>query len=212
MPTDFTPDEILAMKILLARAIRSADAKTAIEEKQKALAIEYAEVEKRRISALNAFGAFGFELADPHVWDRVKEAMGDEAYNQGFVLAGRGQAKKENDSETSSDTNGRQSEEGEASVSVSTLIEENAPTIRNIVIAQLASAGEAGAKAADIRKFIEQTYNQTVHEKTVGMTLYRLSKDGLARRDGHTWFSAKPEAETENPGVGAPGSKEGVFS
>ncbi len=58
-----------------------------------------------------------------------------------------------------------------------------------------------------MREFIEKTYGETLHEKTVGMTLYRLSQDNLVHRDGHTWFfGPPPPAETENPGVAAPGS------
>jgi hypothetical protein len=82
-----------------------------------------------------------------------------------------------------------------------------APKIRNLTIDRLKAAGDAGTKAAVIREFIEKTYNFQIHEKTVGMTLYRLSLDKRARREGHTWFFVPPPAATENPGVSAPGSE-----
>lgn len=79
------------------------------------------------------------------------------------------------------------------------------PPVRMIVLDRLGAALPNGLKAADIRRYIDDTYKSEVHDKTVGMTLYRLLKDGLARREGHTWFSVPPESKTKIPGVGAPG-------
>jgi hypothetical protein len=62
------------------------------------------------------------------------------------------------------------------------------PSIRDIVLDRLAAAGDAGSKASAIREYIETTYAAQIHVKTVGMTLYRLVKDELARRDGRIWF------------------------
>lgn len=80
------------------------------------------------------------------------------------------------------------------------------PRIGDIVLDRLKAAGSDGSKAAPIQQYIETTYATKVHEKTVGMTLYRLSKEGKVRRDGHTWFFV-PAGETKNPGVVAPGSE-----
>jgi len=79
------------------------------------------------------------------------------------------------------------------------------PAIRDIVVEQLQLAAPLGRKAADLRAFIEKTYGEMIHEKTVGMTLYRLSKDRLVHRDGHTWFFGPAKVETENPGAATPG-------
>jgi hypothetical protein len=80
------------------------------------------------------------------------------------------------------------------------------PKIRDIVLDRLQAAGDQGTKALPIRKYIEDTYHQDIHEKTVGMTLYRLSQEGLAHRNGHIWFFGPEQSGTENPGVAAPGS------
>jgi hypothetical protein len=72
------------------------------------------------------------------------------------------------------------------------------PRIKDIVLQQVEMAGDQGARATDIRQFIEKTYLTRIHEKTVGMTLFRLSKQGLVTRDGRTWFAAK-SVETKNP-------------
>jgi hypothetical protein len=54
----------------------------------------------------------------------------------------------------------------------------------------------------------ERAFGETIHEKTVGMTLYRMSKDGLVTRDGHTWFITQPPkcSNVVNPGGDTPGS------
>jgi len=77
------------------------------------------------------------------------------------------------------------------------------PRIGEIILDRLKVAGSDGSKAAEIKRFILNTYEADIHEKTVGMTLYRLQKDGAVRRDGHVWFLASPEAE--NPGADTPG-------
>jgi hypothetical protein len=76
------------------------------------------------------------------------------------------------------------------------------PRISDIILERLREAGEKGQKAANIRQFISKTYSTEIHEKTVGMTLYRLLKRKDVRRNGHTWFIA-PKAM--NPGAATPG-------
>lgn len=79
------------------------------------------------------------------------------------------------------------------------------PPVREIALALLRSAGPEGMKASEIRKHIDENFAGGIHEKTVGMTLYRLLQDNQVRRDGHTWFYVAPTGGTKNPGVGAPG-------
>jgi hypothetical protein len=86
------------------------------------------------------------------------------------------------------------------------------PPMREFALAYLMDAGDAGSRAAPIREKYERKYGVTIHEKTVGMTLYRLSKENKVRRTGQTWFFVPPEqAETENPGAVTPGPVD-VFS
>lgn len=47
-----------------------------------------------------------------------------------------------------------------------------------------------GVKSADILRAYKETFGRDLHPKTVGMTLYRLKKDGLAQIDGHIWRAA----------------------
>ena len=85
------------------------------------------------------------------------------------------------------------------------------PTIRELALEYLRLAGSRGRKASEIQALIEERRKTKLHPKTSGMTLYRLSQDGLARREGRTWFFVPPKAETKNPGGGTPGSND-VFT
>jgi hypothetical protein len=76
------------------------------------------------------------------------------------------------------------------------------PRISDVVLDRLKAAGNKGTKAAPIQSYIENTYGKKIHDKTVGMTLYRLAKDELVRRDGHTWFITE---KGMNPGAITPG-------
>ena len=85
------------------------------------------------------------------------------------------------------------------------------PKIRDIVLDQLREAGNRGQKAAPIQKYIEESYHTLLHEKTVGMTLWRLSKEDMVYRKGQTWFYGAQAGQTstvttENPGAETPGS------
>ena len=83
------------------------------------------------------------------------------------------------------------------------------PSLKDFLLQRLREAGTEGAKAAPLREMFERAYGETIHEKTVGMTLYRMSKGKLVTRDGHTWFiaTAPQGAETVNPGGDTPGSE-----
>ncbi len=70
---------------------------------------------------------------------------------------------------------------------------------------RLKLAADKGLKATELRQYYENAFSVKLHEKTIGMTLYRLSKEAKVRRDGRTWFYVSPEGETRNPGGGTPG-------
>jgi hypothetical protein len=69
------------------------------------------------------------------------------------------------------------------------------PSLRAFVLDQVQSALPGGRKAAEMRELFERIYGDAIHEKTVGMTLYRLSKEGLVHRDGHNWYFGPAAAE-----------------
>jgi hypothetical protein len=81
--------------------------------------------------------------------------------------------------------------------------------VRDLVLAELAALGGTGELASVLRARVERKLGRSLHQKTIGMTLYRLSKENLTRRNGRMWFLVPPSAETRDPGVAAPGPEEG---
>lgn len=67
--------------------------------------------------------------------------------------------------------------------------------IKDRVLEILKQAGPEGTKTALIREHLAMAFGIKTHEKTVGMTLYRLSQENppLVRRVGRIWFSVPQE-------------------
>jgi hypothetical protein len=86
-------------------------------------------------------------------------------------------------------------------------------TIAEIALDLLSKAAGDGLKAAVIREHIETVLKRKIHEKSVGMTLYRLASSGDVSRSGHTWFigdlakNAKGEAGKKDEGSNAEASE-----
>ncbi len=83
--------------------------------------------------------------------------------------------------------------------------------VKDAVLNRLREIAPNGERSLALRQYIERVNLLHVHEKTVGMTLYRLSQEGIVHRKGQTWFYG-PQAEQvlpavpENPSAGALGS------
>ena len=72
------------------------------------------------------------------------------------------------------------------------------PSFKEAAIEFLQKVYPRGLKAAHIRALAQSHYGIGAHEKTTGMTLYRLKKEGLVRRNGLYWYfmaSERPPAE-----------------
>lgn len=78
-------------------------------------------------------------------------------------------------------------------------------SVRKFVLNAAKMAHPQSVRASDLRHELEQAGMET-HEKTVGMTLYRLLKKGLVRRVKADWFyvPAADREGRENSGAGAP--------
>lgn len=62
------------------------------------------------------------------------------------------------------------------------------PPVKDIVINLLSDAYPSAMRTREIKAKIEQIIGRTIHEKTPGMTLYRLSEEGKVRRQGRDWY------------------------
>ena len=71
-------------------------------------------------------------------------------------------------------------------------IQRAGPSIKFLVLAATEKAYPHPVRAADIRKELANG-GYAVHEKTVGMTLYRWSRDGYTRRSGRDWYFVPPD-------------------
>ena len=138
------------------------------------------------------FAVYGFDVSRGFL--ELRKALGVSDYNEALVRAGYDRMS------LSYAVEGPSIRDQDDSAPLQT-----EKTVRDFALERLKSAGTAGMKASEIRKFIEAARGTELHEKTVGMTLYRLSLEGLARRDGRTWFSAEPSGEAKNPGAATPG-------
>lgn len=81
------------------------------------------------------------------------------------------------------------------------------PSVRDLILLYLKQAGAAGIKAALLRRKVETFLNRQIHYKTIGMSLYRLSKETppKVRREGQIWSLAHHWLEAKSPGAATPG-------
>ncbi len=70
------------------------------------------------------------------------------------------------------------------------------PTIKTLVLEAAEKAHPNPIKAADIRHQLAAS-GHIIHEKTVGMTLYRWSEKGCTRREGRDWYFV-PTSNVQN--------------
>ena len=67
------------------------------------------------------------------------------------------------------------------------------PKIKDFVLIEAKQAYPNPVRSADLRAHLMNIFGREVHEKTIGMTLYRLLKLGLIRREDRDWFFVPPE-------------------
>ena len=147
--------------------------------------------QKEDLEKLNqALSIFDIKTNVENWGKRIREAVGSEAYESAVRAGGRnvGNSKSVETSETQATVQATNASDA---------------SVRELTLDKLRQAGDAGVDAKNIREHIEKIRDIKLHYKTVGMTLYRLAQDGLARREGRTWFAVP---ETANPGAATPGS------
>lgn len=65
------------------------------------------------------------------------------------------------------------------------------PSIKELVLIEAQKAYPNPIRAANVRQTLEAIREEKLHEKTIGMTLYRLLKEGKLRREGWDWYFLK---------------------
>lgn len=61
-------------------------------------------------------------------------------------------------------------------------------SIKTMVLEEAKKAFPNPVRASVLRKTLQEARGEELHEKTVGMTLYRLLKAGRLRRDNWDWY------------------------
>ncbi len=211
---DLSPDDRAALASFVTRWQRTfysnRDAKKAKEEAEATIAENGVTFSQLR----SALALYDVVIEGDAGWDKVRELIGGEAFDTALIRAGWVPPQPPPPPPplpalqlvSPEDDNGNELFDVVEAEPLGTDTE-NVSTIRDIVLEYLKAAKDAGIKAAEAREYVEALRHSKIHEKTVGMTLYRLSNDGLARREGRTWFFVPPKADTKNPGGETPGSK-----
>ncbi|RWC72749.1 MAG: hypothetical protein EOS30_15275 [Mesorhizobium sp.] len=188
---------------ILVRQVEAQEAKAAAEKQIVEASERAAEAAATIANVRPALSVFGFDTSAPKLWDLVKAAIGNEMYLRAFRIA-RGEEDQKQDgtadrsvvkNEDDEDGADGEMEETEVDTDTDSIDESETPRIKDVVIERLRQSGEEGARLSEIKEFVT-AQGIPMHEKTVGMTLYRLSKDGLTRRAGRTWYYVPP-AEQE---------------
>jgi hypothetical protein len=199
-------NDITGIVALLVRLIRVQDERNAAGETRDAADKKFKEANAQWQKIRGAFVAFGFDPSSKELWDEMKAQIGQDKFDLAFRVARRS-AQTEEKTETQS----AKEEEPEADEAVEETEEPEefeaddtgSMRVKDLVLNELKGHRAEGRKASEIRASIEAVLGRELHAKTVGMTLYRMSREGVARRDGRTWFAV---LETANPGGDTPGS------
>jgi hypothetical protein len=190
--TDWSEQDKQALLALVTRFTRMFDARQRDQALRAEIDKRIAEYSTDILKLAGAMSIFGIDLKVAGWSKPIRAAVGDRAYDAALLAGGR---VLNNDAD-------KPSQKALPLEEVSS----GDSTVREMTLEQLRAAGESGTTASAIRKHIETVRSTQLHYKTIGMTLYRLAQDGLARRDGRTWFAVP---ETANPGAAAPGSESG---
>ena len=191
--------DVAAIEAILVRTIRAQDQTNRDREEIKAANARIVDNAQIRDSAYQALRVFGFDGGPEGVnlWTLVRKAIGNAKYDRAIAVA-RGAQFPALLTQMGDD---RPPTEAVVRVGVAlgdsaeaTVIKRSVP-IRTAILGYLEALGERGAKVGQVKKHLAEAYGITVHEKTPGMTLYRLLKDGLVRREGRTWYAKNEESE-----------------
>jgi hypothetical protein len=184
---DYEADAVFA---ILVRVIRTDLTNQSDKDKIAELQAAIDERLASRPKLMTALHAFGF-MSGPGIWDQVTEVLGKDRYNHAWEVAlpekyGPARKIRATGSEPAS-TNPRSLIKGEVNARGGS--EQAPPKISEAILTYLRSVGGRGVQVAEIKRHLLDAYGLVTHQKTPGMTLYRLSQQGVVRRDGRDWFA-----------------------
>jgi hypothetical protein len=143
-----------------------------------------------KAKGISALAVFGFE-DNKKIWIRVRRSIGNEAYERGLRIA-KGVEPPHPSQTVNEDRRDVETLSADQGGTVPGASPPSTPTIGDAILNYLRSLDRAGANVGQIKKYLVSAYGIETHEKTPGMTLYRLLKQKKVRRVGRMWFYATP--------------------
>lgn len=198
-PVELDEYDTAAVVAILIRTNRIERAIKADEELIAEASARLAEKRLEREKGVNALAIFGFER-NKTLWSRVRKSIGDEAYERGLRISKGIKPTPASENLDSDRQNVVETLPGDQGGTVPGENPPSAPTIGDAILSYLRSVDSAGANIGQIKQYLASVYGIETHEKTPGMTLYRLLKQKKVRRVGRVWFYV---ASVPQPNSGA---------
>jgi hypothetical protein len=160
---------------ILATVRERRNAEETIRSAQATLAMALDTIEKLR----TATSLFGIDPSSQDFYRDVRNVLGDDLLIAAYELSG-----------------GQSESSGTASIDdVNALLSTDKPDpdesrIKGLVLQNVRASGTSGIRAKTIIVAL-RTRGIVMHDKTVGMTLYRLSLDGTVSRKGRDWYATE---------------------
>lgn len=137
-----------------------------------------------RSKTVTALGVFGFDPSADDLWTQVLHSVGYDDYCRAIDIG-----KGEEIPKLLERMGGDPTKSEDAKLPDETRNDgAHTPRVKDAILHYLEAVGGSGATAREVRNHLADAYGLNVHEKTPGMTLYRLMKEGLVRRQGKTWY------------------------
>jgi hypothetical protein len=187
-----------AILAILSRWSRHWQASSHLHQQKANIEAQIAQAATGMVNAEAGLKIFGFDVSQDGVWAHLNALFANDL--QAFMSS----EDTQNQRQWAAKPDAQFFQEFEQLLGSDDKKKPPMPTIREIALMRLREVGPAGLRAKTIREYIQTTYGVECHEKTVGMTLYRLSNERLVRRNGHVWFINDAQ-ESKTPGVSAPG-------
>jgi hypothetical protein len=149
-----------------------------IRQEQQRLAARYREIDRELADCQAAGRVFNITVDIPRDDGEQRPVSSLNAWNAARTARAHSQGQSPADLQAP----------GAQGAAEASLSKTEMPRIRDIVLDRLREAGVGGSRATQIQNYVESTYSTRIHPKTVGITLFRLSKEGMVRRDGRTWY------------------------
>ncbi|TBX81895.1 hypothetical protein E0I74_04935 [Rhizobium laguerreae] len=182
MLEDYEKDALYGLTVKYLMDLRE---RRRVSDELAALQVRLDEIHSNLFRLKEAYTAFNIEDSD-RFFQHIGEMIGEDRITKAYKLAGY---MNDSSSEPAPD-------ESASGKGLNMLLDWGAVedvgeevNIKDLVLRELRKASSHGTTAREIIDTLRKEGIE-MHDKTVGMTLYRLSREERARRDGRRWFTS----------------------